>query len=136
MGKMNKTILILLLLMLSGCSHYIERSAKYSEFKLNGNYKRSEIIEILGEPERTEKNITDKRGENILDTYIVKGRIFDCGDYWATSAGWFMTLGLHELILFPIATLEVISQSLKPTEKELVIQYFNNNYVCQTVKHP
>ena len=122
----------------------------YSEFKLEGGYTRNDIIKKLGNPEKSiveEKSVSkeilaliketsttqSKPNIYITDTYAVEGRVFDCGDYWASGAGWGMTLGLHELFMFPASVYEVISENISPSKKHLEISYINNMYQCQSV---
>jgi hypothetical protein len=120
----------------SGCSFLIERSAPYNEFKLNGPYTRDEVVERLGPPLRSEvvplpPHSVQQASTLTVDTYVVTGRAFDCGKYWATAAGWLMTLGLHELVFFPMSSWHAISQWLRPTQRELKIYYSRGTYECQ-----
>jgi len=78
----------------------------------------------LGEPQFYE--FLDETHKSRVDTYIVKGRIFNAGDYVGSIMGWEMTLGLHELILFPLECWEVISEAVCPTEKKLQIRYHDD----------
>jgi len=148
---MKNIFTLSLLLICTGCSHFIERTEKYNQFKLEGGYTREDIIEKLGPPE---KSVTYKREddenyilppnlnsetkeyinnfEQITDTYLVEGRVFDCGDYWASAAGWGMTLGLHEIIFFPMSLWEVAIEGISPSKKYLDIMYINGSYQCQT----
>ncbi|MEH6345680.1 MAG: hypothetical protein V7785_11380 [Bermanella sp.] len=110
-------LFILSVFSLSGCSMLIERSAKYSEFALEDGHTREDIIAELGEPIKS--NSSDK--DCHCEVFLVEGRIFDTGDYWASNAGWIMTLGIHELLFFPMSVWEVASEGISPSEKELEI---------------
>ena len=109
----------------------IERSAKYSEFSLEGNYTRAQVVAVLGEPESS--HTEEKPSSSTTDTYTVSGRVFDCGRYWASGAGWVMTLGLHELFMFPAAIWSVVKESVAPSQKVLEIRYMGDAYQCQRV---
>ncbi len=127
---MVRELLILIAVMCNGCSALLERSSQYSKYKIEGGYQREQILEELGQPHESTVEMSPG-GEVIIDTYIISGRVFDCGDYWGATAGWVMTFGLHELLLFPISMWEVISESIYPKEKFLEIRYVDNNYRCQ-----
>ena len=125
--------IILISLLSCSCSAMLIRSAKYSHFKLKRNYTRDKVIAEIGNPETTITE-TPSQMKSTIDTYTVRGRIFDSGDYWGSTAGWPMTWGLSELILFPMEAWKVISQCVYPTKKQLEIHYLNDNYYQQYVK--
>lgn len=110
-------LVIFSIISVSGCSMLIERSAKYSEYALEDGHSREDIIEEIGEPIKF--NFSDKSCH--CDIYLVEGRVFDSGDYWASSAGWVMTLGIHELLFFPMSVWSVASEGISPSEKEMEI---------------
>jgi len=109
--------MLVAIFVVSGCSLMLERSAKYSEYSLENGHSRDEIISEIGEPIKT--NVIEN--DCSCDVYLVSGRVYDSGDHWAASAGWVMTLGLHELVFFPMTVWEVITEAISPSEKELEI---------------
>jgi len=119
-----KLLLVMISLLLSGCSLLIERSAKYSEFALEYGHTREEVNEVLGEP--LCKTTFAKRPACYV--YPVKGRVFDSSDHWAFASGRVTTLGLHEIVTFPIQLLVVASQAIYPTKKYLEVCKAGDRY--------
>lgn len=99
----------------------IERTAKYADLALDENCTRALVVKTLGEPESVHSYDIGR-----TETYSVEGRVFDSGNYWGTVAGWRMTLGLHELILFPWQCWRVVSEAIYPTKRKLEILYYDD----------